>query len=295
MSVEDPTNVNQSPFGNNNPKLIDEDKVDNVVFSDFGLTPAAIKAYMFGITITDPETGQEISDSQFYQVINTQVAKVEGILNIDILPRLIRNEKHDYYENDAIANNHIDLFHRPILQVDNFNMNFASFPGYNFDDSWWKIYNLEGEIEIFPQNYFQLGISSQSYGMAPYILNNYLNFPTGYGQSSAPQAYTLDYVSGMLPQKRAGVAYEWEMPADLQELIIYECLNQLFMIWGRILGVGAGIASEELSIDGARQNIITTQSAMYTGSRADIDIINMQIETLIGSLKSRYDNGYTSV
>ena len=34
---------------------------------------------------------------------------------------------------------------------------------------------------------------------------------------------------------------------------------------------------------------------MYTGSRADIDVINMQINELMASLKSYYGQGQTAV
>lgn len=296
MSVAEPTNVNMPPYGRNNPKRIDEDQIDKVVMSDFGLTPDAIKAYMFGIRVIDETTGQEMGDDFYWQVLNTQIAKVQDMLDIQILPMMVRNEPHDYYENDTNAYNHVDLFKRPILQVDKYDIRFGNNPLLKFDPKWWKIYNIEGEMEVYPQNYYNLGGDGNfGFGIDQLYLSGYINYPINQTQQSAPQAYTIDYVAGMLPPKRAGIYQDWEMPADLQELIIYEALNQIFMQWGKLLGVGAGIASKELSIDGVRQQIVTTQSAMYTGSRADIDVINMQIQELTAALKSRYGNPFTAV
>ena len=118
MTVYDPTNITASPYDQKlNPKRIDEDKINEVVFSDYGITPQAVKAYMYGIRVIDPDTGQEMPDSFYWQVINTQIDKVQKSLDIQILPMLNENERHDYYENDASGYDHINTFSRPILQL----------------------------------------------------------------------------------------------------------------------------------------------------------------------------------
>jgi len=301
MPATDPTNINASPYGSNNPKRIDVDQIEKLVLSDYGLTPSAIKAYMFGIRVIDENTGEEMPDDFYWQILSTQVSEVQHMLDIQILPMSVQNELHDYYENEAYAYNRVDTFKRPILQLDSFKLKFGNQPLIDFDPQWWKIYNIEGEIEVYPLNYARIGSGPMGggtptiSGLTQLYMSNYVSYPMYRNQTSAPQAYSIDYVAGMLPPKRVGVTQDWEMPADLQQLILYKCLNQVFMQWGRLLGVGAGISSKELSIDGIRQNIVTTQSAMYTGSRADIDVINDEIKGLTASLKSFYGNSYTSV
>jgi len=53
MPATDPTNINVSPYGQNNPKRINVDQIEKLVLSDYGLTPSAIKAYMFGNRVID--------------------------------------------------------------------------------------------------------------------------------------------------------------------------------------------------------------------------------------------------
>lgn len=296
MTVYEPTDITASPYDQNlNPKRIDEDKINEVVFSDYGITPQAIKAYMYGIRVIDPDTGQEMPDSFYWQVINTQIDKVQKSLDIQILPMLNKNERHDYYENDASGYDHINTFSRPILQLDDFYIQYGNQPMLEFLPNWWMIYNLEGQVEVYPLNFSRMAAYGGSYPLASSYMYRWPMYPSYYNQSSAPQAYSISYVSGMLPPKTNGRNQAWEMPASLQELILLKALNQIFMVWGRLLGVGAGIAEKSLNIDGASQKITTTQSAMYTGSRADIDVINMQINELMASLKSYYGQGQTAV
>ena len=83
---DSPTNV----YGENNPKRIDLDQVDKFTPSDFGFTADNIKkSMMFGIKVIDPNTGKELDDSVYDQIIEQAISSVETTLGIVILPRII--------------------------------------------------------------------------------------------------------------------------------------------------------------------------------------------------------------
>ena len=101
---------NGSTYDINNPKRIDLAKVDDVTPADIGLTPYMIKKYMFGLKIVDPDTKQELDDSVYEHLIDTKIPYAEQQLGIAILPRIIANERHDYYANDFMHYNYIQTY-----------------------------------------------------------------------------------------------------------------------------------------------------------------------------------------
>lgn len=287
------------PYGENNPKRVDLDRVNSFTPSDFGLTPQAIKAYMYGVTVTDPETGKEMGDTFYNHIIESKIAYAEDTLDIAILPRVIGREHHDYYDNDYNSFNYIDLYKRPILQVESLKLNMNNYNVIDYPSEWWKIYSAGGQIQIFPAPLMQ------ATGIMPAGLNDMgmgaIGIPMSWLGSTnlvqgdyAPQSFDVDYVAGFLPAERAGITRDFEFPLDLQQLIIKYALKEIFQVWGRLI-IGAGIASQNLSIDGISQGIVTTQSAMYTGSRADIDIIDADIANLETSLHNRFAPAMTVI
>lgn len=285
-----------SPYGENNPKRVDLDKVEGYTLADFGLTPKAVKAYMYGVTVQDPETGKEMGDEFFNHILETKVAYVEDKLDIAILPRVIGREHHDYYDNEYNSYAYVSLYKRPVLQVETFKLVMNNFKIFDYPSEWWKIYPSAGQIQVFPSPLLQAtGImtNNQSLGV--------LGMPVSWMATNnlvqsnyAPQTFDIDYVAGFLPPSRAGVTRDFEFPMELQQLIIKYALKEVFQVWGRLL-IGAGIASYGRSIDGLSENVVTTQSAMYTGSRADIDIIDADIANLEGALAQKFQPAFTTI
>ena len=285
-----------SPYGENNPKRVDLDKVEGYTLADFGLTPKAVKAYMYGVTVQDPETGKEMGDEFFNHILETKVAYAEDKLDIAILPRVIGREHHDYYENEYNSYAYVSLYKRPVLQVETFKLVMNNFKIFDYPSEWWKIYPSAGQIQVFPSPLLQAtGImtNNQSLGV--------LGMPVSWMATNnlvqsnyAPQTFDIDYVAGFLPPSRAGVTRDFEFPMELQQLIIKYALKEVFQVWGRLL-IGAGIASYGRSIDGLSENVVTTQSAMYTGSRADIDIIDADIANLEGALAQKFQPAFNTI
>lgn len=283
---------NSSTYDINNPKRIDLSKVDDVTPADIGLTPYMIKKYMFGLRIVDPDTKQELDDSVYEHLIDTKIPYAEQQLGIAILPRIIANERHDYYANDFMHYNYIQTYERPILQVNSVEMVYNNQRLEKFPTSWLKVYTRTGEIEVNPavivgdSNVMNGGEAymdgAQAISSAPLW-----GLPGIASTDVVPQALQYTYVAGMLPPTRRGITRDWEVPLDLVQLIAKYVLRELLEIWGDLI-IGAGIAGESLSVDGISESTTTTQSAMYTGGAARIKLIDDTIASLEQGLRNRY-------
>jgi hypothetical protein len=283
---------NASTYDINNPKRIDLAKVDDVTPADIGLTPYMIKKYMFGLKIVDPDTKQELDDSVYEHLIDTKIPYAEQQLGIAILPRIIANERHDYYANDFMHYNYIQTYERPILQVNSVEMMYNNQRLEKFPTSWLKVYTRTGEIEVNPA--VIVGDSNVLNGGEAYMNGTQAissaplwGLPGIASTDVVPQALQYTYVAGMLPPTRRGITRDWEVPLDLVQLIAKYVLRELLEIWGDLI-IGAGIAGESLSVDGISESTTTTQSAMYTGGAARIKLIDDTIASLEQGLRNRY-------
>lgn len=283
---------NGSTYDINNPKRIDLAKIDDVTPADIGLTPYMIKKYMFGLKIVDPDTKQELDDSVYEHLIDTKIPYAEQQLGIAILPRIIANERHDYYANDFMHYNYIQTYERPILQVNSVEMMYNNQRLEKFPTSWLKVYTRTGEIEVNPA--VIVGDSNVLNGGEAYMNGTQAissaplwGLPGIASTDVVPQALQYTYVAGMLPPARRGITRDWEVPLDLVQLIAKYVLRELLEIWGDLI-IGAGIAGESLSVDGISESTTTTQSAMYTGGAARIRLIDDTIASLEQGLRNRY-------
>ena len=285
------------PYGLNNPKRIDLDRIDDMTLAQYGLTPQAVKSYMFGMTVQDAQ-GNELGDNFYNSVIASAVSEVEQQFDICILPRIVPREHHDYYENEYNSYSYITLYKRPILQVIRYQMVMNDYRLIDYPSDWWKIYSNAGQIQIFPAPLLQAtGIMPGNVGAGILgIPSMWLSGGQMIQGNSAPQVFDLDYVAGMLPisAKGRGISRDFEMPLDLQQLILKHAAEEILQQWGRLI-VGAGIAGYSRSIDGLSESVETTQSAMYTGSRADIDILDKDIAKLEASLNKLYTPAFTTI
>lgn len=275
-----------TPYGHNNHKILELSDVNKYKLEDYGLTVDAVKSNHFGIDVTDPRNGEYLPDSFYKSKLESAVAQVEKELNIVILPRLL-DEHHDFYSNDFNSNMYIHTFQRPILQVEKVILEYGGSMVFNYPTRWWRVYNLEGHIQMLPTLLYSgeqgpLNLA-QVYSGYPMIAG----IPYTVASTQAPQMFHIQYVAGMLPPARRGVTQPYEMHPDLWSLIVKIALREVFQQWGRLI-IGAGIANMRLEIDGVSQSIDTTQSAMYSGASADIELLNKDIAELKATLKSYY-------
>lgn len=278
-----------TPYGDNNEQVVDLSTINDIKLSDYGLTVDAIKSNHFGITVTDPRTGEFLPDSFYESKIDVALAQAEKMLDIVILPRLLR-EQHDFYRNDFESYMHIHTHHKPILQVESVELKYGGTMAFKYPTRWWRVYNLSGHLEMLPNTMLAGGQGSmnlaQAYSGYPVIAG----IPSIAGTGSyAPQLFHVSYVGGMLPPTRRGVTQPNEMHPDLWSLIVKLALKEVFQQFGRLI-IGPGIANMSVNIDGVSQSIDTTQSAMYGGASAEIIQLNSDIEELRVGLKSYYGN-----
>lgn len=276
-----------NPYGHNNEQLIELAKVNDLRLADYGFTADAVKSNHFGITVTDPRTGEYLPDAFYEAKLEAALAQAEKMLDIVILPRLV-SEHHDFYRNDFESFMHIHTHHKPILQVEGVSLEYGGTKSYSYPTAWWKVYKLSGHLEMMPNTMLggNNGLSLvQAYSGYPTISG----IPTVTNNNYAPQLFHITYVGGMLPPSRRGVTQPHEMHPDLWSLVIKMALKEVFQQWGRLI-IGAGIASMSTSIDGVSQSVDTTQSAMYGGASAEIVQLDRDIEELRVGLKSYYGN-----
>lgn len=289
------TDKYKAPYSDGNPKHIELKDLATISATDYDLTPDAIKAYLFGLEVVDPNTGKPLPDSFYQRMIQTKLSLAEQKLDIAIFPRLVKQEHHDMYPAETNSFSNIKLYKHPVIQVEAMSVNVGAGRTNAYPSDWWRVYNMFGSIQTFPVNNMLMsggvGLSNTNIytngimgGLFPYGGYGYGN--SG-GSSNIPQAFSLDYVAGMLPANNGNYNEDFEMPADLQELILKYCMIDILEQWGKLI-LGAGIAEKSIDVDGIREKIVTTQSAMYTGSAADIDLLRKDINQLEAGLRSRY-------
>lgn len=269
-----------------NPKHIDREAIDDITLADYGWTPDAIKYhYMYGITVQNPDTGKPMGDEFYNHALEVAISKAEKALDITILPDIM-HEMRDYNETEFNSYMFVHAYNKPILQVENLQLQFNGRPIYKYPANWWKVDNLAGHVQLFPTALMQTG-NIMSYDA---VFNGYPQLAGVYppsGARFAPQMIQLEYVAGMLPRRRGRRAKPWEVPADLEQLVIKYALKEIYQVWGNLI-IGAGIANKTLSVDGITETIGTTQSAMYGGASAQILQINEDIKELISGLQAYY-------
>lgn len=310
------------PYSHNNPKLVDLETIESITPSDYGLTPEAIKASMFGVKVVDPNTGNEMGDSFYTYAIETAISKVETELDIVILPRVVTEHKdYNYAEYSSYMFLHAKA--KPILQVETLGLEANGSYKRNYPSEWWKVYNRPGHIQVasaplygaisgnmgggtatfsggvafggFDGGYggrLHGGLSSLPNGSS---LGGYKPNPvSGGNQNSYPQLIHVSYIAGMLPQRRAGVTEEWEMPTLLNELIVKMASKQIFQQWGRLV-VPMGISSKTLTIDGISESVSYTSSATNGAIKSEIGQLDEDIADGLNKLRGYYGNGFISV
>lgn len=293
MRYED-SNNSLAPYSHHNPKRIELEDVNKYTLEDYGLTPEAVKAYMYGLNVIDPSTGQSMGDTFYKHAIETAIAEVESTLDIAILPRPVLTH-HDYNDTEYNSFMFIKTYKRPILQVEKLSLEYNGRSVYTYPSGWWKVYSLAGHIQVSPTPLMQAGHGAGAMMLPSVGASLALMGAMGAMNSTfAPQMIHVDYVAGMLPRARAGVHQEWEMPANLEKLILKHAVKEIFQQWGRLI-LSPGIATRTISMDGISETIGTTASAMYGAASADLAQIEKDIDILTKGLKSYYGTNFISV
>lgn len=226
--------------------------------------------YMFGLELVDPK-GNPFPESMIIGYLNSAISYAEGLFDICLTKQTVVDENHDYERNDYMNWGYIQLFKRPIQKVTKLQLMYGTRPSFEVPVDWVKIDKMGGKIQLFPSS-----------GNSNALIINQSGVIFGLNQiwSYAPQMWSIDYEAGMNAN---------EIPTELKELIYKQATCNIMTVWGDLI-LGAGIASQSISIDGLSQSIGTTQSAMYGGASARVESYRQDIDRLIGVLRMKLDS-----
>ena len=182
-------------------------------------------------------------------------------------------EQHDYIRNDYMNWGFIQLEHNPVKEVKGIRMMYGNRPSMEIPLDWVKLDKLTGQITLFPvagsANSLIIGQTGLLYG-----------FQSQWDY--APMLWEVDYVAG-IDEKDPSMPF-----AMLKEAISKRAACGILNVWGDLI-IGAGIASQSVSIDGISQSIGTTQSAMYGGASARIQAYTDDLKNdLIPALRQKF-------
>lgn len=285
-----------------NPKRIhDLTLLPKINYDTLGFTVQSVKDQLLGMSddllslfgtnrnLTNPNTGLTYEDSYYQSFLNQKLAETEKELNIVIRPHLV-NERVDYNQTEYNSYTYIRTNERPIIQVQKLKMMFSNEPVMDYPDGWLKVNNLFGQVEVqptlllqsatgtLPNNLTVAGYPASPASLIPYSNPNFI-----------PQMFGVSYIAGMLPQppEEVGINREWYPHPDLIAYVAKKAAIEVLERWGRTI-LGAGIAGFSTNVDGIETQINSTQSAEYTGSTADINLMKEDMESMRANLQAYY-------
>lgn len=231
--------------------------------------PQLKERYLFGVNFTKDDGGV-LPDAVFQHYIIQAIRWMEKQLDIPILPTVFV-EKQDYYRGDYQAFNMIRLDNYPVINVEEFRVQYPS--GQNvivFPNEWIRLNKPEGHLQIVP------------------TAGTLSNILIGQGGSFLPAIYTgMDYLPQLFEITYTAGFEEGQVPEDILDLIGMFASLGPFNIFGDLIA-GAGIATISLSMDGLSQSIGTTSSATNAGYGSRIIQYLKQVKEQIPNLKRYY-------
>ena len=221
-----------------------QEKVEEIAWSSVSVKSLK-DDYLFGINLADP-SGNPLPEGLYAHYMNSAVDYIQSLLDITIPETEFTGERHDYIRNDYQNWGFIQLCHNPVKYVKGMRLTYGNRPSVEIPLDWIQLDKLTGQITLFP-----------SAGSANSLIIGQTGMLFGF-QSQwdyAPQLWEIDYVAGMDTEDKS-------LPTGLLSEAIYKrCACGVLNVWGDLI-IGAGIASQSVSIDGISQSVGTTQSAM---------------------------------
>lgn len=227
--------------------------------------------YLFGINLAD-SNGNPLPEELFIHYLNAAVDYVQNLLDIIICDTDF-TERHDYIRNDYRNWGFIQLAHNPVKEVKRVTLMYGQQRAVEIPLDWVQLNKLTGQITLFP-----------SAGSANSLIIGQTGLLFGF-QSQwdwAPMLWEVEYTAG-IDENDPAIPF-----ALLKETIFKRASMGILNVWGDLI-IGAGIASQSVSIDGISQSIGTTQSAMFGGASARIEAYAKDIdERLLPVLRQKF-------
>lgn len=222
--------------------------------------------YLFGVPLEDMY-GNKMTEDLLNHYIKAAIEYTQRMLQIAVVPQDIE-EQHDYYRSDFNNWGFMQLFKRPIIDVESMSLFLGNREVVKFPKEWLKVSKITGQVQMFPHEGGASGmIIGRGGNMMPLVTGQY---------QSAPQMWTVKYKAGME-----------DIPEDMVEYIMKRASVGILQVWGDLI-IGAGIANQTISIDGLSQSIGTTQSPEFSGAGARIKNYTDDMKILERALRDTY-------
>lgn len=204
------------------------------------------KVYLFGIDII-ADNGQALPDEAYQKYIDNAVSLLEHDLDISIFERE-ETEFRDYSYNEYMDWGYMQLNNFPVIEIDSIDMVYFRDQDGNPESvqtipkSWIRLQKHDGIIRFVPNNKFAANLQVSGTGAF---------FPEILRSTTVPHLWRIIYRHGF----EAG-----KIPAAINQAVASLAAIQALSIAGNLV-IGAGIASQSISLDGLSQSINTTSSA----------------------------------
>ena len=238
--------------------------------------------YFYGVQIRSKD-GSEIPTYVWETQIKSAQDEIEGYLGIRFRRQLITETltffRDDYINNLPILNTSLPVV-KPVTLVGMLNQQQQ----VRYPIEWLNSYQSSEDCGFARQIHLVPSGSVMS-ADTNVILVGVMNM---YGLRSLPQIpnyWTVQYLTGYCPTK---------LPYELLDLVGKFAAIKMFHIAGDLI-LGAGIASQSVSIDGLSQSISSTSSATNAGYGARILGYIKDCKETLARIKGRYRGIYFTV
>lgn len=224
--------------------------------------------YLFGIPLLDDD-GNEYPDAAIERWINKAIAWLEAELQIKIAPTTITDESHDYEIREYREFCYIQLYQYPVISVTSVVASYAGQDIMTFPSEWIQVYRESGQVQLVPTtgSLSQVLLGQGSGVLLPLITQRL---------SQMPHLFKVTYQAGFET-----------VPENIGDILAMKACMGILNVMGDIL-LGAGIASQSISIDGLSQSIGTTQSAENSAYSARVRQYEREIKHQLPKLKQYY-------
>lgn len=235
--------------------------------------------YLFGIPINDKK-GCPLPVSTYQRYIDAAIALTEHDLDIRFTPHRYVEEDHEFYLPDYRQWGHLDLDHRPILDLELIEGVWPAAPGrIQFPTPWYTFKKFKDEWDPVSSHVEMKPVHGTFAQILTTGSNLFPIFPSFGGQRRVPSAFLVTYTAGWPADK--------PLPHDVIHLIAMRAAISLLNLAGD-LTLGVGIASRSVSIPGLNRSVNTTQSATNAAFGARILEYLKEIKELLPLLKRRF-------
>ncbi len=228
------------------------------------ITAQEIKTnYLFGLDLTD-DFGNELPDSVFEWYALAAVDLLESQIDTAIRTRVIDSsatdggistpgdEFHDFLVQEYYKFIWLQVDRYPIISVDRLRLVLPNGQEViNFDPSWFKVNSAKGQIMIIPSSGSVATITLGQSGAWLPLVYGWTDF--------IPEVFEIRYTAG----------HANGVPAALKNLVGKMAAICPLAILGDLI-IGAGIAEQNISMDGLMQGVRSTASATNSGFGARV-------------------------